>query len=80
MGWLTVIGVGLMVIAAIIWSCTRGEDYVQEHDDRFPLEMVRPLKTDKETRVAIRAALRTEEANLKRIEARVRKYREQLRR
>ena len=80
MGWLTAVGVGLLVIACIIWSCTRGEEYVHEYDDHYPLELVRPLKTPQETRVAIRKALKTEEANRARIDARIRKYREQLRR
>lgn len=80
MGWYTAIGVALLAIAAVVWFRTREREYVREHDDHYPLEMVRPLHSPQEVRVAIRAALRTEEANLKRIEARVRKYREQLRR
>lgn len=79
MSWLTVVGVTLLVVAALIWAMTRGEEIVtREHDDHYPLELVRPLPTKQDRNTAIRAALRTEEANLKRIEARIRKYRAQL--
>jgi hypothetical protein len=76
----TVFGVGLLVVAGILWWRSREREFIRLSDPQYPKSSVVKLMTKRESVAAIRRALAYDQANLKKIEARIENYREQLRR